>query len=170
MPRPARPPASGAVDATGAVGALVLGCLLAAVVGLSLAASGAAAADAGQANVTVVTESSDGVVSVDVRITNEGDATGRYGVELVAEDHGVVAERDLRVPPNGTRQAAFDVEASGTTTFALYVNSVEVDRFTVTAPVESTATDDRRLPGPIVVGLLGGVVILVAGAVLFRLT
>lgn len=155
---------------TAALGLFALCCLLGVLGAATVAASGAAAADSGQANVTVATETSDGVLSVDVRITNEGEATGRYTVELVAADGGTVADRDLRVPPNGTRQTVFDAEVAGATEYAVYVNGVEVDRFTVTATERSPAGTDRQLPGPIVVSLLGGVVLLVTGSVLFRLT
>ncbi|MGZ0748497.1 hypothetical protein [Haloparvum sp. AD34] len=156
----------------GALGALVLCCLL-----LSLGASPAVGAGAGtadspesaQANVSVTTETADGTVSVAVRIVNTGEATGRYAIELVAEDDGLVAERDLRVPPNGTRQAAFDAEITEKTTYAVYVNDVEVERFTVTVPTESTASSEREVPGPVLVSLLGGTLLLVVGAGLFRL-
>lgn len=153
--------------------ALVLCCLL-----LVLAASPAVGAGAGtaessesaQANVSVTTETADGSVSVAVRIRNSGEATGRYAIQLVAEDDGPVAERDLRVPPNGTRQAAFDVEPSSTTTYVVYVNDVEVERFTATVPTESSSSSERELPGPIGVSLLGGTLLLVVGAALFRLS
>lgn len=172
-PRAPSTRSAGATTRSLALGALVLCCLL-----LVLAASPAVGAGAGtaespesaQANVSVTTETADGTVSVAVRITNSGEATGRYAVEFVAEDDGQVAERDLRVPPNGTRQAAFDAETPGTTTYVVYVNDVEVERFTVTVPTESTASNDRELPGPIGVSLLGGTLLLVVGAALFRLS
>lgn len=178
MSGPTRPRApstrsAGAPTRSLALGALVLCCLL-----LGLAASPAVGAGVGtaespesaQANVNVTTETADSTVSVAVRITNSGDATGRYAIDLVAEDDGLVAERDLRVPPNGTRQAAFGAETSGTTTYVVYVNDVEVERFTATVPTASTASSGRELPGPIGVSLLGGALLLVGGAALFRLS
>lgn len=153
-----------------ALGTLVLCGLLVVIGTVPAFGSGTTAAAGGQANVTVSHDTTDGVASVDVRISNDGAETGRYTVELVAENTGAVAERDLRVPPNGTRLASFDVEVSETTAYAVYVNGIEIERFTVTAPEQSNPTDDRHTPGPIVVSLLGGAAVLGAGAVLFRLT
>lgn len=161
---------AGAITRSLALGGLVLCCLLVILGALPAAGAGASATDSGQANVTVTTETTDGTVSVAVRITNTGETTGRYAIQLVAEGDGLVAERDLRVPPNGTRQAAFEAEVSGTTTYVVYVNNVEIKRFTVTAPTESAASNERTVPGPIVVSLFGGVLFLVVGTALFRLS
>lgn len=161
---------AGTITRSLALGGLVLCCLLVVLGALPAVGAGATTANSGQANVTVTTETTDGTVSATVRITNTGETTGRYAIQLVAEGDGLVAERDLRVPPNGTRQAAFEAEVSGTTTYVVYVNDVEIERFTATAPKESTASNERTVPGPIVVSLFGGVLFLIVGAALFRLS
>ncbi|MFB6221929.1 MAG: hypothetical protein ABEH90_10890 [Halolamina sp.] len=145
--------------------AFALCCVVAALV----AVPALGAATAGGASVTVTTETTDGTLSVEVRLTNTGETAGRYTVELVRDEGGLVAERSLRVPANGTRQVVFDDEVSGTVSYTVYVNSVEVEAFTVTMATASTPTDDRRLPEPLLVGLLGAGVVLVIGPVLLWL-
>jgi len=125
---------------------------------------------AGGASVSVSTETADGTLTVTVQLTNSGETTGRYTVELVRDDGDLVGERTLRVPPDGTRQVVFDDEVAGTVSYTVYVNSVEVEAFTVTAATSTPVTADRRPSMPILVGLLGAGLVLVSGTVLFRLT
>lgn len=171
--RSAAPATRSAAPATRsfALVALALGCLVLVVGASPAVGTGTAASpESGQANVTVTTETADGSMSVAVRIANAGEATGRYAIELVESGGEVVARRDLRVPPNGTRQATFDAEPAGTTAYVVYVNDVAVERFTATAPTKSAASSERELPGPVVVSLLGGALLLVVGVALSRLS
>lgn len=145
---------------------LALCCVAVALVAVPvLGASGS-----GGASVSVSTETSDGTLTVDVRLTNTGETTGRYTVELVRDGENLVAERTLRVPPNGTRQVVFDDEVAGTVSYTVYVNSIEVEAFTVTAATSTPAATDPRPSVPILVGLLGAGLVFVSGIVLFRLT
>ncbi|PSQ20189.1 hypothetical protein BRD04_08980 [Halobacteriales archaeon QS_9_67_17] len=125
------------------------------------------AAATGQASVMVTTDTADGTLTVDVRITNRGDTDASYEVDL-ATDGETVASRDVRVPMDGARRVVFERPVPDGGTYSVYVNDVLVEEFTPTATATTTERAATSSTVPSLTLAVGAGLLLLGGLVLLR--
>ncbi|WP_210424181.1 PGF-pre-PGF domain-containing protein [Halorussus ruber] len=96
------------------------------------------------ATVDLSTLSVGDALKVQVRITNEGDADGTFGAELVLGSE-TVADRQLTIAAGGMRQTTFERRVTDPGTYEVYVNDFRVGEVVVD---ESAVSGDATSQSP----------------------